>query len=51
MSQNKIRLQVTLTPPLSDKVKAARESGLSLSTIVESALVLYFEKQPISSRV
>ena len=40
----KIRVQVTLTEPLSKQLQACRERGLSDSSVVESALVDYFAK-------
>lgn len=46
-SQLKIRVQVTLTEPLSKLLIACREKGLSDSTVVESALADYFAKNNI----
>ena len=43
----KIRVQVTLTEPLSNQLAACRSKGLSDSTVIESALADYFEKHGI----
>lgn len=43
-SSLKIRVQVTLTEPLSKQLEVCRTRGLSDTTVVESALVDYFNK-------
>lgn len=48
MNPKKIRVQVTLTETLSQKMQAMRARGLSDGSIVESALSAYFEKEGIT---
>lgn len=43
-SSLKIRVQVTLTEPLSEQLAVCRNKGMSDSTVIESALVDYFDK-------
>ena len=46
-SSCKIRVQVTLKEPLSKQLSICRKRGMSDSTVVESALVDYFDKMGV----